>query len=51
MYPMTPKIYLFFFVYEYPKYAEFYADCKSVEIIGKKCTKKKLFAKKFCKSV
>ncbi len=37
-----PKFFYFF-------YAEFYADFKSAEIIGKKCTQKKLFAKNFCK--
>ncbi len=41
----------FFFVYVYQKYSEFYADFKSVEIIGKKCTQKKLFAKNFYKLV
>ncbi len=46
---MTPKIFYFFFANEYQKYAEYYADFKSVEIIGKKCTKKKLFAKNFRK--
>ncbi len=40
-----------FFGYEYPKYAEFHADFKSVERIEKKCTQKKLFAKSFCKLV
>ncbi len=38
---MTPN----FFAYEYQKYTEFCADFKSAEIIGKKCTQKKLFAK------
>jgi hypothetical protein len=47
MYSMTPKIFYFFFVYEYPKYAEFHADLKSVEIIEKKYIQKKLFAKIF----
>ena len=50
MYSMTPKIFLFFFAYEYSKFAEFYADFKSVEI-EKKSTQKKLFAKHFCKLV
>jgi hypothetical protein len=37
--------YSYFLAYEYSKYAEFYADFKSVEIIGKKSTQKKFFAK------
>ncbi len=37
--------------YEYSKFAEFYADFKSVEIIEKKSTEKKEFAKRFCKLV
>ncbi len=48
-YSMTQKIFSSFLVYEYSKYAEFYADFKSVEIIGKKSTKKNFFAKHFCK--
>ncbi len=40
-----------FLAYEYSKFAEFYADFKSVEIIGKKSTQKKLFAKHFCQLV
>ncbi len=51
MYSMTPKFFLFFLAYEYSKFAEFYADFKSVEIIEKKSTQKKLFAKNFCKLV
>jgi hypothetical protein len=47
----TPKIFKSFFEYEYPKYAEFHADFKSVEMIEKECTQKKLFAKSFCKLV
>jgi hypothetical protein len=35
--------------YEYSKFAEFYADFKSVVIIEKKSTQKNLFAKHFCK--
>ncbi len=31
------------FAFEYPKYTEFHADFKSVEIIGKQCTQKNLF--------
>ncbi len=46
-----PKKFQFFIENEYPKYAEFYIDFKSVEIIGKKSNQKKLFAKKFCKLV
>ncbi len=51
MYPMTPKNLFFEYEYEYQIYVEFYADFKSVEIIGEKCTKKKIFAKKVCKLV
>jgi hypothetical protein len=47
MYSMIPKNVNVFFAYKYPKYAEFYTDFKSVEIIGKKCTQKKLCAKNF----
>jgi hypothetical protein len=36
MYSMTPKSVSSFLGYEYSKYAEFYADFKSVEIFGKK---------------
>ncbi len=46
MYSMTQIV---FFAYEYPKYAEFYADFKSVKIIGKNSNQKKLFGKNFCK--
>jgi hypothetical protein len=46
MYSMTPQKIYFFFTCEYQKYSEFYADFKSVDVIGKKCTQKKLFAKK-----
>ncbi len=49
MYSMTPKSFYFFIAYEYPKYAEFHADFKSVEIIEKKSTHKMLFAKNVCK--
>jgi hypothetical protein len=45
---MTPKNVLLF-VYWCQKYAEFYADSKSVKIIGKKGTQKNLFAKNLCK--
>jgi hypothetical protein len=51
LYSMTPQIFFLYFVYEYKKYEEFYADSKSIEITGKKCTQKKLFVKKFCKLV
>jgi hypothetical protein len=33
---MTPEIFISFLTYEYPKNAEFYADLKSVGIIGEK---------------
>ncbi len=46
---MTPKFICF--SYEYPKNAEFYAGFKSVYIIRKKCTQKKLFSKNFCETV
>ncbi len=46
-----PKNFKFFFAYEYSKYAEFYGDFKSVEIIGKKSTQKNFFDKHFCKLV
>jgi hypothetical protein len=45
---MTKKI-LSFLAYQNPKYAEFNAENKSVEIIRKKCNQKKLFAKNFGK--
>ncbi len=48
---MTPKNFSSFVPYEYSKFAEFYADFKSVEIIGKKSTQKNLFAEHFCKLV
>jgi hypothetical protein len=51
MYSMTPKFFCSFLAYEYSKFAEFYADFKSVEIIEKKFTEKKVFAKHFCKLV
>jgi hypothetical protein len=35
MYSMTPKFFGSFLAYEYSKFAEFYADFKSVEIIEK----------------
>jgi hypothetical protein len=38
-----------FLAYEYAKNAEFHPDFKSVEIIERKCTLKKLFANNFCK--
>ncbi len=37
---MTPKIFFSFLAYEYSKFAEFYADFKSVEIIEKNLPKK-----------
>ena len=48
---MTPKIFCSLLSYEYSKFAEFHADFKSVKIIGKKSTQKKLFAKHFCNLV
>jgi hypothetical protein len=47
MYSMTSIFSNFFFAYECQKYTEFYADFKSVEMIGKKCAQTKLFAKTF----
>jgi hypothetical protein len=44
-------LFISFLTYEYQKNVEFLADFKSVEIIGKKCTQKKVFAKNFCKLV
>ncbi len=37
---MTPTFFKSFFGYEYPKYAEFHADFKSVEIIEKSAPRK-----------
>jgi hypothetical protein len=51
MYSMTPKLFGVFFGSDYPKYAEFHAEFKSVERILKKRTQKKLFAKNLCKLV
>jgi hypothetical protein len=51
VYSMTPKFLKFFLAYGYSKYAEFYGDFKSVEIIGKKSTQKNFFDKNFCKLV
>ncbi len=51
LYSITPNFFKFFLAYEYSKYAEFYADFKSLEIIGKKSTQKTFFAKYFCKLV
>ncbi len=36
MYSMTPNFFCSFVAYEYSKFAEFYADFKSVKIIEKK---------------
>jgi hypothetical protein len=44
-------VYLFVLIVRHQKYAEFFADFQSAEIIGKKCTRKKLFAKIFSKLV
>jgi hypothetical protein len=46
---MTPQKIKLFFAYEYPKNAKLYADFKSVEIVGNKCTCKKLLAENFSK--
>ncbi len=51
MYSITPKLFYFFFAYEYENYTKFYGDFNSVEIIGVKCTPKKLFAKIVCNIV
>jgi hypothetical protein len=51
MYSMTLTIIISNFAYEYQKYTEFYADFHSMEIIWKKCTHKKLFAKNYCKLI
>ncbi len=51
MYSMTPTIVISNFAYEYQKYTEFYADFHLMEIIWKKCTQKKLFAKNYCKLI
>jgi hypothetical protein len=37
---MTPKFFKFSFGYDYPKYAEFHADFKSVERIEKNAPRK-----------
>jgi hypothetical protein len=44
---MTPKIFKFFFAYEYPKHAEFHTDLKSVEIIEKSAPRKSYLPKTF----
>ncbi len=51
MYSMTLNFFPSFLTYKYQKYAEFFADFKSMEKFGKKCTQKKLIAKYFCKLV
>jgi hypothetical protein len=51
MYSLAPKFLGSFLAYEYSKYAECYADFKSVEIIRKQSTQKMFFAKHFCKLV
>jgi hypothetical protein len=49
---MTPQKFNCFFAYEYlSKKANFYADFKSVEVTGNKCTWKKLLAENFGKLV
>ncbi len=49
--PWPPNFFLSFLTYDNQKNAEFYADFKSVEIIWKKCTLKKLFDKNLYKLV
>ena len=49
MYSMTPKIFCSFLAYEYSKFAEFYADFKSVEIIGKSPPRKSTLPNTFAK--
>ncbi len=46
MYSMTLKNFISSFSYEYQNCAEFHVDFKSMEIIGKKCTKKKIIHQK-----
>ncbi len=48
---MTPTIVFYNFAYKYQKYTEFDADFHSMEIIWKKCTHKKFFAKNYCKLI
>ncbi len=48
---MTPQKIWLFLAYEYTKNAKFDTDFKSVEIIGNKCTWKKLLAENFSKFV
>jgi hypothetical protein len=46
MYSISQTIFHLFFAYEYQNYAEFYADSKSIEMIGeKKCTEKDICQK------
>ncbi len=47
MYSMTPKFFCSFVTYEYSKFAEFYADFKSVEIIEENPPKKSYLPKTF----
>ncbi len=52
LYSMTSqKECKFCFAYELPKNAKFYADFKTVELIGSKCTCKKLLVENFSKLV
>ncbi len=44
---MTSKFLKFFFRYDYPKYAEFHADIKSVDIIEKSAPRKSFFSNIF----
>ena len=48
---MTPVHFYLFFAYEYQKYAEFYPDSKSVEMLEKKCTQERLLVNNFGKLV
>ena len=47
MYSMTPKFFCSFVAYEYSKFAEFYADFKSVETIKKNPPRKSLLPNTF----
>ncbi len=47
MYSMTPTFFISFFAHEHQKYADFYADFKPVEIIGKIAPRKSYLPKPF----
>ncbi len=49
MYSMTPKNFLFFLAYEYSKFAEYYPDFKSVEIIEKNLPRKSYLTNTFAR--